>query len=88
MADTTTPTRVQRTRPRIKGQKGMPPGAKYVGRGTTRRDGKRPGNRLHGRWGASNGRSGTRAHMAPETRSDGRTQPHRHSTRNPNGGTQ
>jgi hypothetical protein len=32
MADTTTPTRVQRTRPRIKGQKGMPAGALYVGR--------------------------------------------------------
>ena len=26
--------RVQRTRPRIKGQKGMPPGSKYVGRGS------------------------------------------------------
>jgi hypothetical protein len=28
------PRRVQRTRPRIKGQPGMPAGAKYVGRGT------------------------------------------------------
>jgi hypothetical protein len=28
----TTPRRVQRTRPRIKGTKGMPPGAVYVGR--------------------------------------------------------
>lgn len=26
------PTRVQRTRPRVKGAKGMPPGAVYVGR--------------------------------------------------------
>lgn len=31
---TTTPARVQRTRPRVKGQPGMPPGALYVGRGT------------------------------------------------------
>ena len=31
---TTTAKRVQRTRPRVKGQPGMPPGALYVGRGT------------------------------------------------------
>ena len=28
------PVRVQRTRPRVKGQRGMPEGARYVGRGT------------------------------------------------------